>query len=235
MLALTRYETADMMRSMRPSTLRSMLLVVALASLSLGAAGCDACRKKEEAKNPTVVTEGVEGVLPPTQVKERPKDFDPITPEEVMPMVPTLTGGSMMREPQVVAGGRRVIVWVCVDGRDQGTVNPELKQKLEELGFGDFVVKTRKRREPFDDVNWIRAEKDTKFRLSASLRRGEYEGCKASEGKTRVALQYMKHMPPRSIEKKRQRERARAAELGTPPGAATPPASRVDAGFDEEE
>ena len=62
MLALTRYETADMMRSMRPSTLRSMLLVVALASLSLGAAGCDACRKKEEAKNPTVVTEGVEGV-----------------------------------------------------------------------------------------------------------------------------------------------------------------------------
>jgi hypothetical protein len=134
-----------------------------------------------------------------------------------------------------VAGGRRVIVWVCVDGRDQGTVNPELKQKLEEMGFGDMVIKTRKRREPFDDVNWIRAEKDKKFRLSASLRRGEYEGCKASEGKTRVALTYMKHLPPRALEKRKQRERARAAESGTAPGAPPPVGGGVDAGFGDEE
>ena len=212
-----------------------MLLVVALASLALGAAGCDACKKKEEAKGPAAVRpEGAEGVLPPTPVKEPPKDFIPITPEEVMPMVPTLTAGTLMGEPQVVAGGRRVIVWVCVDGRDQATVNPELKQKLEEMGFGDFAIKTRKRREPFDDVNWIRSEKD-KVRLLASLRRGEYEGCKASEGKTRVGLTYMKRMPPRSVERKRQRQRAQGLEPGAAPGAPTPLGGGVDAGFGDEE
>ena len=149
-----------MMRSMRPPTPGPVLLAVAVASLSLASAGCDACRKKEESKGPTAMTtEGADGVLPPTAVKGAPKDFDPITPAEVMPMVPTLTGGSLMREPQVVAGGRRVIVWVCVDGRNQAAVNPELKQKLGEMGFTDFAIKTRKRREPFDDVNWIRSER----------------------------------------------------------------------------
>lgn len=233
MLALTPTDAADMMRSMGPSAPGSVLLVVGLASLSLASAGCDACRKKEEARSPTVATtEGAEGVIPPTTVKERPKDFDPVTPEEVMPMVPTLTGASFMREPQVVAGGRRVIVWVCVDGRDQATVHPELKQKLDEMGFGQYAIKTRKRREPFDDVNWIRGEKD-KFRLSASLRRGEYEGCKASEGKTRVTLTYMKRMPPRAVEKKKQREQA---EAGAQRGAApTPAAGGPDAGFGDEE
>lgn len=234
MLALTRSNTADMMRSMRASAPGPVLLAVALAAFSVGAAGCDACKKKEEAKSPTVATtEGAEGVIPPTQVKERPRDFDPITPEEVMPMVPTLTGASFMRDPQVVAGGRRVIVWICVDGRDQATVHPELKQKLDEIGFGQYAIKTRKRREPFDDVNWIRGEKD-KFRLSASLRRGEYEGCKASEGKTRVTLTFMKHMPPRSLEKTKRRRAAAAAENGTPAPAPTP-AAAVDAGFGDEE
>lgn len=218
-----------------------MLLVVALASLSLGAAGCDACKKKEEAKGePAAKPElGADGVLPPTTVKEPPKDFDPITPEEVAPMVPTLTGGSIMGEPQVVAGGRRVIVSVCVDGRDQAAVNPELKQKLEQMGFGSFAIKTRKRREPFDDVNWIRSEKG-KFRLQASMRRGEYDGCKASEGKTRVSLIYMKHLPPKSLKKGKTQPGAAEASATAPeapataPTQGTPAPGGVDAGFGEE-
>jgi hypothetical protein len=212
-----------MMSRMRSSVIANVVLATVPALIAVGALGSSGCKKKEnkpaEEKPETASGSAEEGdepaEVPRTGEGETGKslaprnDFVKITPEEIEPLVPQLTGGQRVGEVKSIAGGRRMNVIVCVNGIDPADVKKELEQRFGDLGITSIMKDERLRRH--QRKNWfsLRGEKNG-VRVSANMRAAEYPDCKASEKKTRVALTYYKARAPR----------------GQPPGAKAPAAGQ---------
>ena len=217
-----------MMRRMRSSVLANPFVVAVAALIATGALGCNSCsgcREKEKSAgsddgsdesgggedDPSAAGGGFGG---PQQMPRGAgpaggrKDFIPITTEEVKAYIPPLTGGSYLKEPTAVAGGRRISVHQCVSGNELDKVKAEVEQFLGNQGF-KVTPSGRPRK------NWhiIRADKEN-MRVSATMRMAEYPECKASEKKTKVILTYFKLMPKRPPKPQ--------PVPGQPPGAGQP-------------
>lgn len=123
--------------------------------------------------------------------------LEPITPEEVKPMLPALKGGTSLGEPVATARGLRVTAMECLTG-DQATIKTNLEARLNQLGFKAIRMSERQRM----NIITVSAEK-TPYRLSATVRSGPYPDCPADQKKSKLLMSFFKR-PPR------------------PPGAATP-------------
>jgi len=209
---------------MRSRVIVDLIMATASALFAYGVLGCDACKKKEAKPEPAQAEQGVDegGDAEPSfePNAKRPRNFTPITAEEVTPLVPALTGAAQIGEPTAVAGGRRINIVLCVNANEPAAVKTELEKKVGDLGFASLVSSSRPRLKPINTIHWVRGQKDN-IRVVASLRQAEYPDCKASEKKTKVYLTYFKQIPRKEPEKK---------AAGAPQGAAGAPGGSDPAG-----
>jgi hypothetical protein len=132
--------------------------------------------------------------------------LEPITVEEIAPLIPSLTGATPIGAPSSTGGGRRVTSIQCVQGSDAEKVKAELEKKLGDLGFTSIRASAIGKQ---NIVN-ISAEK-TPYRLSATVRSGPFPDCPAEQKKLKVLASYFKRIP-RPVG-------------GNPPAAPAPPAA----------
>lgn len=213
---------------MRSPFLSRVLIAAALALLAGGLLGCDACKKKETKKE-LGAAEGAGDSDDAPEVEAKPgiarkravaSNFKPITVEEVKPLIPPLPGASMIGEPKLIAGGRRVNVLQCVNSLDPTAVKAELEKSLGGVGFADLVQETRHQPQKDRIIHTMRAQKDGVV-ISAVMRYGEYPDCKKSENKTKVFLTFFKGAIKRHGQEAEQQGGAQgAAGSGAAPGAA---------------
>jgi hypothetical protein len=113
--------------------------------------------------------------------------LEPITVEEVQPLIPTLTGATPIGAPSTTGGGRRVTAIQCVDGSDMEKIKAELERKLTDSGFTSIRASALGKLAILN----ISAQK-TPYRLSASVRSGPFPDCPAEQKKLKVLTSFFK-------------------------------------------
>jgi len=203
----------------------SIVAKVVLAAGLLAVAGVSGC-KKEEAKpaesgaKPGEAGESRGATASDGDAKKKISRFsreglgqklglEPITPEEVKPMLPGLKGGTSLGEPIATARGLRVTAMECLTG-DQATIKTSLEARLNELGFKAIRMSERQRM----NIITVSAEK-TPYRMSATVRSGPYPDCPADQKKSKLLMSFFKRPP---------RPPGAAMPGSSPGGAATSPA-----------
>ncbi len=132
--------------------------------------------------------------------------LEPITVEEVKPMLPALKGGTSLGEPISTARGLRITAMECLTG-DQATIKSALEARLTELGFKSIRMSERQRM----NIITVSAEK-TPYRMSATVRTGPYPDCPADQKKSKLLMSFFKRPP---------RPEGATAPAGSSPGGAT--------------
>jgi hypothetical protein len=201
---------------MRGSTVSKGVLAAGLIAVALS--GC----KKEEAKpaesgaKPGEAGDSKESTATDGDSKRKLNRFsrenlgrklglEPITPEEIKPMLPALKGGTSLGEPIATARGLRVTAMECLTG-DQATIKTSLEARLNELGFKAIRMSERQRM----NIITVSAEK-APYRLSATVRSGPYPDCPADQKKSKLLMSFFKRpLRPEG-----------AATPGSSPGGAT--------------
>ena len=115
--------------------------------------------------------------------------LEPITVDEVKPLLPSLKGGTPIGEPVSTARGLRVTAMECLTG-DLADIKTSLEARLKELGFTTVRSSERKTM----NIVTVSAEK-TPYRLSASVRSGPYPDCPADQKKSKLLMSFFKRPP----------------------------------------
>jgi hypothetical protein len=205
---LTTREAATIMRVMRSrSTIAFVVAASSLAAL-IAQAGC----KKEESAEPVGDSASAPSVTAadPRTGEARPKreiqprfrtrsdamqaqmGLETVTVEEVAPLVPTLTGATVVGSPSRQSRGRRINVVRCVPTNDVRKIEKDLKKKLTALGFSvtsSSVPKAAKRLPK--DLLKVTAEKGA-YAVTTMLQSAQFRDCPADEKKTMVVMAYFK-------------------------------------------
>lgn len=140
--------------------------------------------------------------------------LQPVTVDEVKPLVPAIEGATPVGQPGAGPGGRQVKAALCVSGKDATTTAGAMVSWLEKNGF----TGVRQRVNPHNsDFVTVGADKQP-YRIAASVQRGPFPDCPAAGNKTKVMMMFFKRGTAAS---------APAAGGATPaaPGSATPPSS----------
>jgi hypothetical protein len=205
--------------------MRRFIRVIAILSIAAGLGGLSGCKKKEKDKEAAKSGEGGAGAgIAKAGDPDQPAagryqaqglsriGMQPVTVEEVKPLIPELAGATPLAEPTSVAGGRRVTVMKCLPAEDMEKVKAEVQDQLTKLGFSSIRTSPQGKR----DLVTISAEKPP-MRVAATLRSGPYPDCPADQKKIKLLMSYFKRLqrPPRQ---------GGAAPDGTAP-AGTPPAA----------
>lgn len=177
---------------------RSASAVLFVLALSASLAGC----KKKPAAKPAVEDAGVASRpardrSPAFQrfedrIDDRQTGFEPVTAEELEPIVPTLANSVPTGNPMRTSRGRRVNIVHCHDGSDLDKLRADLEVKMRELGWDN--IKPRKPREGkigHKELLKLVAEKPP-YRVTAIVHRGNFRNCRESEGKVKVVMAFFK-------------------------------------------
>jgi hypothetical protein len=181
--------------------MRRFIRVIAILSLTAGVGGLSGCKKKEKEKAAEKSGEGGAGALKQGDPNQPAAGryhgqglnrigLEPVTVDEVKPLIPELTGATPLAEPTSVAGGRRVTVMKCLPAEDIEKVKAEVQDKLTKLGFGSMRSSPTGKR----DLVTISAEKPP-MRVAATLRKGPYPDCPADQNKVKLLMSFFKRMP----------------------------------------
>jgi hypothetical protein len=192
--------------------MRSSLRFVAVLTAAAFAGGLSGCKKKEEKpaeKTDTPAASTGQSGDP----NKKPglgrfrgegltarRGLEPISVDDVKPIIPALTGAQPLGNPVQTAGGRRVTIMQCMDGTDIEKIKADLEDQLKKLGYTDLRTSPAGKR----DLVTMAAHKDP-FRLSATVRTGPFTDCPADQKKVKVLFSFFKRNP---------------RPPGTPPGAA---------------
>ncbi|HKE17322.1 MAG TPA: hypothetical protein VKB80_20750 [Kofleriaceae bacterium] len=115
--------------------------------------------------------------------------LEPITVEEVKPLLPGLKGGTPIGQPVSTARGLRVTAMECLTG-EMSEIKTNLEARLKELGFTTVRSSERKTM----NIVTVSAEK-VPYRLSASVRSGPYPDCPADQKKSKLLMSFFKRPP----------------------------------------
>jgi hypothetical protein len=115
--------------------------------------------------------------------------LEPITVDEVKPLLPGLKGGTPIGEPVSTARGLRVTAMECLTG-ELADIKTNLEARLKEIGFTTVRSSERKTM----NIVTVSAEK-TPYRLSASVRSGPYPDCPADQKKSKLLMSFFKRPP----------------------------------------
>jgi hypothetical protein len=188
-------------------TAKSILVSVALAACA-GLVASSGCKKKEEegaASKPVEQDKAGAGSAASAQEEQKGSSRDagarglrnsrlglePLTVDEIKPLLPTLEGSTPLREPNTTARGLRVTAAQCVTG-NMTEIRPKLEEQLKKLGFTTVRISERKRM----NIMTVSAQKSP-YRLSATVRSGPYPDCPEKEKKSKMLISYFKR-PPRN-------------------------------------
>lgn len=179
----------------------SMLRPAFVAFLALGlSASLSGCKKKEAAK-PAVEDAGAVSTrrdrAPAFQrfedrVESRQTGFEPVTVDELEPIVPTLANSVPTGKPMRTSRGRRVNIVHCHDGSDLDKVRVDLEAKMREMGW-DNIKQRKPKATNFGHKELLKlvAEKPP-YRLTAIVQRANFHNCRESEGKVKVVMAFFK-------------------------------------------
>jgi hypothetical protein len=118
--------------------------------------------------------------------------LETLTVDEVAPLVPELTGATVVGKPSRQSRGRRVNVARCVPTDDVRKIEKDMKKKLAALGFTEtssLVPKSTKRL-PKDLLKVT--SQNGPYALTAMLQRASFRDCPEGEKKTMVVMAFFK-------------------------------------------
>jgi len=115
-----------------------------------------------------------------------------LTPDEIQPLIPTLTGAVPTGRPMVTTAGYQINIVHCLPQNDPAKIKAEFQKKLEALGFDSIRFRDSPKRDlPPKELVRVTAEK-APYRLTVAVQSAPFFNCKESEKKVKLVMKYFK-------------------------------------------
>ena len=171
-----------------------MAMIRVLLSICLAFAFACSKKKSEPAASeaPVENAEPAKPAIDPGNLRKPQvrRVLTPITVDEAKPLIPTIAGARVIKEPQKAQHGERVEASWCFDAELTAT-GENMRVDLEKSGWLGAMV--RQNPKMADRMN-VSAKKEP-FVLTGSVQRGAFADCTADKGQTLVTINVHKQAP----------------------------------------